>query len=1287
MLDTRSLFVACACLLAGLGAALAFLWRSTRDVPGLGRFAAGFGLSAVGLGLIAARGLAPALLSVVVANALLVLGAALTLEGTRAFYGLAVRRALTLSAVGFVAALLALLLYVWPNLDARVVVVSAALGAILGCAAWTCFRNGRHEGRGGAAVLSAVALSCLGLGFAARALAAAVHTRTGDLLLGDPYTTVATFLALVAGVVWPLGFVASAHRRLLTRTLDAGRRLEQGEARFRGLLESAPDGLVSVDARGTIVLVNAQAERLFGYAREELIGQRLELLVPERLRAAHGQHRAGFFGKPRARAMGPGLELCGRRRDGSEFPADISLSLLETDEGTLVSAAIRDVSERRAAEAELRAQKELLENLVAVARATSEGPDLQATLRNTLEVANALTGAVSSSLLLLDEAGSATGLVSTLAGFSTPDAQVTQSVMSAGLAGWVVRHQEAAVVLDTLEDSRWLRLPHAASVRSALSVPISSGEALVAVLTLVHTRPGHFGAPHLRFMRQAAAQIALALRNAQVSEARSLVARREELLREVLEGAARRSEPEAVAQFAAETVARHREWTHIVVALPGEGDGLWRLFGRSAGLEGACLPVRGGVIGRAFATGRTQVVPDVSVDPDYASGSALIRSELAVPLRAGPEVLGVLNLESDRVAGFGLADIQLAEALADAVALSLENARLYRAVADQAARLASVVRSSRDGLVLIGEDERLLLVSEPAARLLRLPGSPEDWHERRLAELVAVITDGRPGVLRGIASLAQVEACELSVGQTALAWSTLPVPGVGRLAVFRDVSEDRRARELREDVARMMVHDLRNPLASIGGVLELLTETAEVPVESRRELGGLALASVRRLEALVGAILDVGLLEGGEMTLSVGSVALEELLHDALEAQRLLAATAGLRLEARVEGAPIAAVDAQLVGRILQNLIGNSIKFVPAGGRIEVAARPAPQDGACVEVSVSDDGPGLPPEMAGRVFQKFAAGTQARRGSGLGLAFCRLAVEAHGGRIWWEPRPEGGTRFAFTLPTASSASQPSVPAAGPATAAARRLHVLVVDDDAVNRKVAAIGVRQLGHSAEEAADGLDALAAAGARRFDAILMDLDMPGLGGVETARRIVAAANPHAPPRIIGFTASTRAEDRAACRSVGIVEQVGKPLRLKGLELALGRVAGSRVRSDSAGVASSPGGSLDPERWAELQALDESVAPGVLAELVEAFERQAPARLEAMAAALAGGDRAQLRRAAHGLKGASGTLGALRLSMLCAELEGATAGDPPGASVETIRAELAEVLQTLRRGLARPR
>ena len=166
--------------------------------------------------------------------------------------------------------------------------------------------------------------------------------------------------------------------------------------RFAPLLDAAPDAMVYVDRDGRIVMVNAQAERLFGYRREELEGRQVEVLVPEASRAAHAQHRAGYMADPETRPMGAGMALSGRRRDGSTFAADISLAAIDTDEGILVTAAVRDMTIRQRAQEELELAYRDLDSFV-----SSVSHDLRAPLR-------ALTGF---SAALLEECADGLGEV------------------------------------------------------------------------------------------------------------------------------------------------------------------------------------------------------------------------------------------------------------------------------------------------------------------------------------------------------------------------------------------------------------------------------------------------------------------------------------------------------------------------------------------------------------------------------------------------------------------------------------------------------------------------------------------------------------------------------------------------------------------------------------------------------------------------------------------------------------------------------------------------------------
>ncbi len=237
----------------------------------------------------------------------------------------------------------------------------------------------------------------------------------------------------------------------------------------------------------------------------------------------------------------------------------------------------------------------------------------------------------------------------------------------------------------------------------------------------------------------------------------------------------------------------------------------------------------------------------------------------------------------------------------------------------------------------------------------------------------------------------------------------------GRILVIRDVTEARAVEMARQDLVRVTVHDLRNPLNVVSASLEVLADAPPRAIDPDLKLYlDLAQGSCRRACDLVDSILRVSQLESGQVPLDRHSVQAAQLIGEVAQGLSLLAQEGqlALQVEAPANLPPVWA-DEGLLRRVLENLTGNSVKFTPPGGRVSIAARPV---GDLLLIEVSDTGPGIPHEMQGRLFQKFSSGAGPKQGSGLGLAFCRLAVEAHGGRIWIQGTSRQGTTVQCTIP-------------------------------------------------------------------------------------------------------------------------------------------------------------------------------------------------------------------------------------------------------------------------------
>lgn len=366
---------------------------------------------------------------------------------------------------------------------------------------------------------------------------------------------------------------------------------------------------------------------------------------------------------------------------------------------------------------------------------------------------------------------------------------------------------------------------------------------------------------------------------------------------------------------------------------------------------------------------------------------------------------------------------QFAGAIAVITDLS-ERKQAERAMADERARLRALVAASHDGILWVGHDQILYVVNALALTYLGLAGAPADWEGRPISEFVARLKEAGaelPPLNEAPGDQPAMEG-EWTWQGRVLRWSDLPAgadqpPARGRLLVLHDVTAERQVEKLRVDLTRTMVHDLRNPLSNLRSALQMFT-AAEAGNLTEAQLSMLALMeqTADSMLDLVTAILDVSRLESGRMPLQREVFSLADVLGHVVRQQAPLAAAGqlDLKLDMAPDLPPVDA-DADLIRRVAQNLLGNALKFTPRGGQVRVTARTAPGE---VQVVVSDTGPGIPPELHSRLFQKFVTGRIPGHGSGLGLAFCRLAVEAHGGRIWADSEPGIGATFTFALPAA-----------------------------------------------------------------------------------------------------------------------------------------------------------------------------------------------------------------------------------------------------------------------------
>ena len=451
-----------------------------------------------------------------------------------------------------------------------------------------------------------------------------------------------------------------------------------------------------------------------------------------------------------------------------------------------------------------------------------------------------------------------------------------------------------------------------------------------------------------------------------------------------------------------------------------------------------------------------------------------------------------------------------------------------------------------------------------------------------------------------------------------------------------------------------MSHELRTPMNAILGMIDVALPKATDP--TIQDCLRTAKGSADLLLTLLNDLLDSAKIESGKLELESAPFSLRRMLDQITRVLAVRASENGLSFCCRMpEETPDAVVgDRMRLQQVLLNLAGNAIKFTEQG-EVEVSVSPLSQDGdGCLEFAVRDTGIGIPSSAQERLFQSFAQAdaSMARRfgGTGLGLSICKSLVEMMGGRIWVESEVGKGSTFRFTvrLPLANELpADVDAPVAVP-TVACAQLRILLAEDNPANQKLATYVLQDRGHLVEIAGDGQEAIRLTERNRYDVILMDVQMPGMDGLEATAAIRKREDGGRRVPIIAMTAHAMRGDRERCLAAGMDGYLSKPI--DGHEMiALVETLAAGAAAANAGADLAISSPTEPTSPLASAVFDPELAlkrclnkPDLLQEMIGFFFTDSDGLLPQMRAALQKGDLAEVGRLGHRLKGTVTHVGA---------------------------------------------
>jgi NtrC-family two-component system sensor histidine kinase KinB len=677
----------------------------------------------------------------------------------------------------------------------------------------------------------------------------------------------------------------------------------------------------------------------------------------------------------------------------------------------------------------------LLELLMGVSREVATALDLRTVLQRLMYAAIQNVGGERGSIVVLDDVGNpidATIIYGKK--FKDHSAQQLSETVERGLAGWVVRHRKPALVPDTSKDERWLRRPddstEKSGSKSAICVPLMARERLVGVLTLVHSVPNVFTDEHLHLMQAIADQASVAVLNARLYTESQRTAR---VMSALADGAAAINTslemPEVWRRILNQTIQALQVETVALGLLESDGELVFQAAaGQNSGnILGRRVPPGQGLVGLVAREGRGLVVPNVMADKRYSEVDQFagieMRSVAIAPIQAQGMVIGVLQAINPVSKVFDPDAVIVMTGLGSLAGTTIQNARLFERLQQAHERYRGLYDDSIDPIVITDWDGKVLEANRPAIELSGYDQAAlrkmkiDELHELRVEKLGEKFQSLRESDGRAYESVlykhnsgvvpVEVHARRVEFEETdSLQW------------IFRDITERKELDSLREDMTAMIYHDLRSPLANIVSSLDMLN-TMLPDDEATRSMLTIATNSTARIQRLINSLLDINRLESGQEILEQKAVDPALLVQEAIQDVEPGAIGRRQTLQKQLAPAlPLIFVDVDMIHRVFVNLLENAIKFTPVESRIEIGGRADNAD--WIKMWVRDNGPGIPLAEQDRIFEKFmrVRGKDKPVGLGVGLSFCRLAVQGHGGRIWLESEPGKGTTFWLTLPIA-----------------------------------------------------------------------------------------------------------------------------------------------------------------------------------------------------------------------------------------------------------------------------